>query len=385
MSDIFQAVGDSRTSERRHCPRQRVPFSCMQLDDDNGGIILDISERGLSMQAVTILTNDELPRMRFQLSQSQPWIETRGRIAWTSASMKTAGLEFIGLPEEARDQIKQWISWELQSNESVEGIAFSEKTEPMEDVPATDEPENVIPFREPKTMERVAENQNRYSIAEDAIEVPPSVEEVFQYSGVKSTASGATENARGTAAPLLTWSELEARFDRERKARKRSSSRTWGRLIGLAVATALLLSVLFFLAYHLQKSKYSQQQVETRPPAKPPEPSTDHPATPANSPVAPTPALDGPGFMLQVGAMTHKENADALAEALQRKNFPAFVSPHSTDRFYRVVVGPYSDVDSALRAKADLKEEGFESIRTPWNRLAEHPPHSAGSHGRSGR
>src|ERR1039458_2440316 len=100
MSDIFQAVGDSRTSERRHCPRQRVAISCMPLDDDNGGIILDISERGLSMQAVTILTNDELPRMRFQLSQSQPWIETRGRIAWTSASMKTAGLEFIGLPEE---------------------------------------------------------------------------------------------------------------------------------------------------------------------------------------------------------------------------------------------------------------------------------------------
>src|ERR1039458_5224339 len=97
----------------------------------------------------------------------------------------------------------------------------------MEDVPATDEPENVIPFREPKTMERVAENQNRYSIAEDAIEVPPSVEEVFQYSGVKSTASGATENARGTAAPLLAWSDLEARFDRERKARKQSSSRTW--------------------------------------------------------------------------------------------------------------------------------------------------------------
>src|SRR5271167_1940995 len=102
MSDTFQSRGGPRTSERRQCPRQRVPFSYIQLEHDNGGVLLDISEHGLSMQAVAILTDGESPRMRFQLSQSQPWIETQGRIAWVSASMKTAGLEFIGLPEEAR-------------------------------------------------------------------------------------------------------------------------------------------------------------------------------------------------------------------------------------------------------------------------------------------
>jgi cell division septation protein DedD len=73
--------------------------------------------------------------------------------------------------------------------------------------------------------------------------------------------------------------------------------------------------------------------------------------------------------MLQVGAMAHKENADALVQALQRRNFPVFVS-QGADRFYRVVVGPYTDVDSTLRAKEELKEQGFASIRTPRNRSA---------------
>jgi septal ring-binding cell division protein DamX len=372
MSGTFQSVDDLRTSERRYSPRQRVSFACIELDDDNGGLILDISERGLSVQAVAILTDDDLTRMRFQLSPSRPGIETRGRIAWIGASMKRAGLEFIGLPDEARDQIKQWISLELQANESVEEITLKKLA------PSKGEPENIIPFPEPETMRPVAENQNRHSIADDAVEGPPRVEKVLPYSKATSPTSGVTENVPGTTVPLLTWPELEAKLNRQINSRKPTSfSRASGQLIGLSVGTVLLLSGFFFLGYHLQKSKYSQQRVEAIASAKAPESSTDSTANPANLPVAPAPPLDGPGFMIQVGAMTHKENADALAEALQRRNFPAFVSPPGTDRFYLVVVGPYRDADATLKAKEELKEEGFESIRTPWKPLTEQAPHSA--------
>jgi hypothetical protein len=361
MSGTFQIVGDPRTSERRQCPRQRVSFSVIQLDDDNGGLILDISERGLSVQAVAILTDDELPILRFQLSPTQPWIETRGRIAWLGASMKRAGLEFTGLPDDARDQIKRWISMELHANEFVEESTL-EKAEPSKD-----EPENVIPFPEPETMGPVAENQDLHSIGYDAVEAPPGIEKVLQYSSVQSTRLGVTGNAPGTATPLHAWSELEARVNREIHARKGTSfPRTSGRLIGFAVGAVLLLSAVFFLGYHLQKSRDSQQHVDAIAAAKAPGSSTDSTVNLPNSPVDHTPPSDRPGFLLQAGAMTHKENADALAEALQRRNFPAFVSRPATDRFYRVDVGPYSDADSMLRAKEELKEEGFESIRTPW-------------------
>lgn len=331
------------------------------------------------MQAVKGLTDDQFANIRFQLSESQPWIETRGRIAWISTSQKTAGVEFIGLPYKARNQIKQWISLELQLIESVEEIAFDEKMESLKVVPAPEKLGNAIPFPETKTTGRVPENPNPNSISEDAGEVPRSVERVLQYSTLKGTTSEVAENAPGTTTPLFAWAELEAKLNREINARKRTSfSRSSGRLIGLTAVTVLLLSALFLLADHLQKSKYSQQHVGAITSTMAPGFSTDTSANPTNPVVNATPPSHGAGFMLQVGAMTHKQNADALAEILRRRYFPAFVSPPGTDRFYLVVVGPYRDADSALTAKEELKGEGFESIRTPWKPLTEPAPHSAG-------
>lgn len=332
-----RALGDPRVSERRQRPRQRVAFSFIHLGDDNGGIILDVSERGLAMQTVRSLTDGQAPHIRFLVPQPHAWVETRARIAWISAPRRTAGVEFIGLPDEARNRIKEWISFELQLNESGEGIALGRKAEPVKYDPATLEPESAIPFSEPETTGRVPENPNPPSISGDAVEVPPSVEKTLPYS----------------------WLRIDS-------PQQMDSSPTSGRFIGLTVGIVLFLAALFLLAYHLEKNAYRHQQMGAIPSAKAPEPSTETPAGPTKAPVDQTPASDRPGFMLQVGAMTHKENADALAEALQRKNFSAFVFPPGTSRFYRVLVGPYSDADSALRAKEELKREGFESIRTPW-------------------
>jgi len=364
MSDTFQSAGDSRTTERRYSPRQRVSFACIQLDDEhNGGLILDVSERGLSVQAVSILTPEESPSMRFQLSPSEPWIETRGRIAWIGASMKRAGLEFIDLPDDARDQIRRWISLELRTNKSAE-----ETTLETTELP-TDEPENVISFPEPETMRPVAENQNLHSIADDAVEATPNVEKVIRYSRPPSTAVSVTGNARDTATPPLAWSELESRVNREIYAHTRMGfPRTSGRLIGFAAGALVLGSAVFFLAYHLQKSKNSQQHVDALTAEKAPEPSTPPSTNPAMPPIEATAPAGPPDFMLQVGALTHKENADALAEDLHRRDFPTFVSPPGTDRFYRVFVGPFRDPASTLRAKEELKEKGFESIERRGNR-----------------
>lgn len=77
--------------------------------------------------------------------------------------------------------------------------------------------------------------------------------------------------------------------------------------------------------------------------------------------VVPAPAASAKlsGFVLQVGAMTHRENADALVASLRQKSFPAFVLARDGDRFYRVDVGPYPDVANARIAKTELKDGGF--------------------------
>jgi DedD protein len=66
--------------------------------------------------------------------------------------------------------------------------------------------------------------------------------------------------------------------------------------------------------------------------------------------------------VLQVAAMARHADAMALARALQRKKFPAFVRRPGADRYYRVQVGPYADVQSADLARQKLESQGFQAI-----------------------
>jgi cell division septation protein DedD len=67
-------------------------------------------------------------------------------------------------------------------------------------------------------------------------------------------------------------------------------------------------------------------------------------------------------IVLQVAALTKESDALALAQALQEKRFPAFVLTPSGDKYYRVQVGPYGDVQSAERARQALAKEGFKTM-----------------------
>jgi cell division septation protein DedD len=80
---------------------------------------------------------------------------------------------------------------------------------------------------------------------------------------------------------------------------------------------------------------------------------------PASGPRAPNHLA---GFMLQVAAMTRRENADALSAILRKESFPAFVLARDGDPFYRVDVGPYADAADARAAKDKLKGGGFGTV-----------------------
>jgi ABC exporter DevB family membrane fusion protein len=65
------------------------------------------------------------------------------------------------------------------------------------------------------------------------------------------------------------------------------------------------------------------------------------------------------GFVLQVGALTQRKNADALTAALRKKGFPAFVLARDGDPYYRVDVGPYPNAAGARIVEDKLKGGGF--------------------------
>lgn len=99
--------------ERRRCVRHQVKsLAYLDIGVDNGGIVLNISESGLAVHAVSILPPDPIVDIRLQLHKSTTRLETRAKVAWTSDTKKEAGIEFIDLSEHARLEIKEWLALE---------------------------------------------------------------------------------------------------------------------------------------------------------------------------------------------------------------------------------------------------------------------------------
>lgn len=90
-------------------------------------------------------------------------------------------------------------------------------------------------------------------------------------------------------------------------------------------------------------------------PAAPPAPA---PSAPANS-AAPASG----GYFVQVAAVSREEDANALVEALKKKQYPAFAANNSTaDKYYHVQVGPYAAFKDAEAMRARLIADGYNPI-----------------------
>jgi DedD protein len=67
-------------------------------------------------------------------------------------------------------------------------------------------------------------------------------------------------------------------------------------------------------------------------------------------------------YNLQVAALRKEADAHAVASSLLKKKFPAFVVSPTSDKYFHVQVGPYSDSKSAEAAKKGLESAGFKAI-----------------------
>jgi cell division septation protein DedD len=66
---------------------------------------------------------------------------------------------------------------------------------------------------------------------------------------------------------------------------------------------------------------------------------------------------------VQVAAVSRQEDADALVEALKRKQYPAFTANNTAaDKFYHVQVGPYAELKDAEAMRARLIGDGYNPI-----------------------
>jgi cell division septation protein DedD len=67
------------------------------------------------------------------------------------------------------------------------------------------------------------------------------------------------------------------------------------------------------------------------------------------------------GYYVQVAAVSKQEDAEALVDALKKKQYAAFAATPG-DKLFHVQVGPFSDIKEAESTRAKLVADGYNPI-----------------------
>jgi DedD protein len=73
-------------------------------------------------------------------------------------------------------------------------------------------------------------------------------------------------------------------------------------------------------------------------------------------------AVPGSGYMVQIAAVSKKEDADALVDALRHKQYPVFVTAVPGDKLFHVQIGPFPDTKDAESVRSRLMADGYNPI-----------------------
>jgi len=95
--------------ERREKTR-KVPdqFVFLQLEQDDGGAVLDISEGGLRFESFSPVQQQGPIHFWFSLNLRER-IEAWGELAWTHEERKSGGLKFLSLSDGGREHIREYL------------------------------------------------------------------------------------------------------------------------------------------------------------------------------------------------------------------------------------------------------------------------------------
>lgn len=116
------AVCEAQVMPRRRAhPRITLrSLAYVKLDHANGGIIRDLTESGIAIQAVGPLEAGQEVVLRFDLLSPRVRVETHGRVSWADPGGQ-GGIEFSGLPERMRQALRDWILTQMLSAAAISG------------------------------------------------------------------------------------------------------------------------------------------------------------------------------------------------------------------------------------------------------------------------
>jgi Tfp pilus assembly protein PilZ len=109
------AAGLTPLGRRRHYRHQVQSLAYVNLDQNNGGIIRNLGDSGIAIQAVAPVHIGQPVFLRFDLANPRVRVEATGRVAWADPTGQ-AGVEFLNLSQRAERLLKEWIFAQLMAS-----------------------------------------------------------------------------------------------------------------------------------------------------------------------------------------------------------------------------------------------------------------------------
>jgi len=106
---------------RRRYPRQTLrSLAYVKLDQGNGGIIRDLTESGMAVQAVGRLQPGQEIDLRFDLISPRVRVAARGRVAWADSNGQ-GGIQFLDVTSRIQSALRDWLLIQMLAGAAVSG------------------------------------------------------------------------------------------------------------------------------------------------------------------------------------------------------------------------------------------------------------------------
>jgi hypothetical protein len=161
-AEVLEAVSTSHPRRRRFPRHTLRTLAYVTFDNGNGGIIRDLTEAGVAVQAVARLRPGQEVTVRFELLSPRVRLEARGRVRWATSGGQ-AGVEFVDVGSRNQRALRNWQLTQMFVAATVSGrdsmfsdepfvrdLTFSTRAKPaivVESRPAEAIAAEVEPFR----------------------------------------------------------------------------------------------------------------------------------------------------------------------------------------------------------------------------------------------
>ncbi len=106
---------------RRFRPRQTLrSLAYVKLDEENGGIIRDLTEAGMAIHSVAPLRPEQDLNLRFELLAPRLRVDARARVVWADSGGQ-AGIQLLGLSSRTQRALRDWLLIQMLAAAAIPG------------------------------------------------------------------------------------------------------------------------------------------------------------------------------------------------------------------------------------------------------------------------